>query len=463
MDLNFAVVSDTINEEKSVLRIRNIARNNYLNKNLERKEEFDSWKILYNANKNVSLMTRTAIVYHDYPMVVDTKNSKDKIVKESMIFIYFLSNSRSIANVTTLLCDFITDDNIIHRAVAKIIVPKKSYRYFWTGLQEYFLTCKLNDKRSKVNKVSLTDKDTKNSIDLVVKYPYSTPKNITLCLPIVYGFFERNMLIEWFEYYKWLGVDNFHTDVWNVSSSVLDVLKFYERENLISFQYVKSPIDFNYEWKENSLITNEKPMILKSLMAPLLNECFLLNKKRSKYILSVDFDEFITLKKQKKLLKLFEEYNKKFDCTSQLSFGHLFFDVTCNLTRMDTSSFLFSHTFRDTDFRYYAKKSLINPNNCDYISNHECIRSNNEYLSNFKNFYSCYVKLDDGYFGHYRKQSKCDREKVDTYIEDTIMLRYQDDLHVLFKNANYKFQNFLTAKKFNNILKIIKKLKQLFL
>ncbi|CAD5125947.1 DgyrCDS14126 [Dimorphilus gyrociliatus] len=395
----------------------------------------NNWSIL-RIKDNIEIWALSAIVQ-------DSETSHTIGYKHPALVIFFVANTRYLDKKANLICDIIAFNGSIKSRRAKVNTLKKSYRYKETGLQDYFITCPLYKDDTKLRKVGLRWR--KASIQLDVLYPYSKPSNLTICVPILYGYFEKNMLIEWFEYYKWLGVESIHVYPWRVSKTVMDVLRFFENKGMVVVKSIKNPVEINYKWKESMLFTNKKPMMIKAIMPPILNECFLMNSKRSRYVLSIDFDEVLMVRQKERLFTLIERYQKQKNCHSQLTFGQYFFEVSCNKTK-NHPSFLFSHVFRQKDkyFRYVAPKSIIDPRFCEYYGNHFCSRKIPAYINKKKEIFSkCLINRRDGFIAHFRKKSTCFRRTVNEYTEEKSLEKLKRDLEPIFKSAKQNFAKFL--------------------
>lgn len=390
----------------------------------------NDWKML-RISRNIKLMARSAII--KYSRLSETIGREKRIV-----IIPFLVNTKNFKKKADLYCDFYNFDNTILSKKGKIRFLKRSYRFAVSGIQEYILECPVSEDNVKLEKVNLRCKN--RFVQFKLKFTYTQPKNLTICLPPLYGYFDENMLIEWFEYYKWLGVDSIFIYPWKISKPVENVLKFYAKENFAVVQNLFTPVSTDYNWKENTIFTNSKPLLIKVIMPMYLNECFLMNSERSKFILSIDFDEFIILKKDKNLLSLVKRYQDE-NCYSQIEFGQLKYDVSCKRVNNHTS-FFFSHAFRESfkNFRYEASKSIINPKYCRYISNHRC--QYELYTDTNKKFTNCKVQLKDGYFGHFRKMTKCHKERINKFVEDKFNKNLEKELQPIFKKIKFNYQMF---------------------
>ena len=63
---------------------------------------------------------------------------------------------------------------------------------------------------------------------------------IAICAKIAYGYVNPEMVVEWMEYYKYMGVNHVVVFTFNLTADALTVLKFYEKQDFVEVL----PFDF---------------------------------------------------------------------------------------------------------------------------------------------------------------------------------------------------------------------------
>ena len=69
---------------------------------------------------------------------------------------------------------------------------------------------------------------------------------IAICAKIAYGYVNPEMVVEWMEYYKYMGVNHVIVFTFNLTADALTVLKFYEKQDFVEV------LPFDFPAKGNS-------------------------------------------------------------------------------------------------------------------------------------------------------------------------------------------------------------------
>lgn len=351
------------------------------------------------------------------------------------ITMYALSNTRTVSEMAGVTCNYIFNNKTITEK-PKIWLFTTGYRYKETHLQEYVFNCPVN-KVSFIPTYIFLRRDSSSAI-MKIEIPYHGKNLITLCVPLVYGSIDTTMVIEWFEYQRQLGIDLIELSVWQVTEKLLNIFKYYESINFLILNIVDIPYKVVLREPGNPLHPSRKPFFLKAFMPLPLNECFLMNALRSKYILSLDFDEFIFMntKNFSKYSHLIRHYDKKPNFVNLL-IGKIDIDVTCK-EKQKHDHFIFQHKYRQKLSKMvylYNPKSFVNAKNCPFVGNHYCIWKFEKTQKYFPMAEKKYA-----FVAHFRKKENCGKDLSD-YIKDHTI----NDLEIIL------------SKRFRKIKKLFKK------
>lgn len=351
------------------------------------------------------------------------------------ITMFVLSNTLKISDLKDITCGYTFFNKTIKRNIM-IKLTDHAFRWRETHLQEFVIQCPVNGIYPIPTYVFLERSDTEKTT-LKIERPYSGKYDIGLCVPVVYGSFNTDKLIEWFEFHKYFGVDFFDITLWNVSYSVLKVFKHYEAEQDAMLNVIDIPFQVKVDSLHSELKPSKKPYFLKAFMPIALNECYLMNSLRANYILSIDFDEFIYLNLTK--YRNFNEFLKHFGSRKNfvnLLMGKIYFDITCQLKANDSTSrqsFILQHSYRQSLKSMIFEdnpKSFSKPSNCPYIGNHFCVWYKEKSQTGFPRAYH-----KDVFISHFRKKEKCDEKIKKTYEKDNSLVRVEHALVPKFKIA----------------------------
>ena len=296
---------------------------------------------------------------------------------------------------------------------------------------EYIISCQLPTKQIVPDFVSIvTDKTEESDVLVPVTVPIKPVYQIDfgVCAAASFGNFNTSTMVEWFELHKIFGVKEFNLYNVSMSGSMKKVLGYYTSANDLILHQMP-PVIPRY---------GEVTGYLNTL--PSLNHCFFSNMYRYKHVVIVDFDEFITPKKEMtyaQLVKEIQKTNKGKDTWVSYTFNneYFFFDYPVDETQMKYLSVLRYRKRYKTNPFMFQPKSFINPKTCMIASNHYCVKQ-------FKGERITGISPKLGTVHHYKKcgfpknqpaYGKCP-VYLNISISDDTMLGYQKTLE---KNVNY--------------------------
>ena len=245
-------------------------------------------------------------------------------------------------------------------------------------------------------------------------------KDFGICVAIAFGQIPHSHFVEWMEFHRIFGVDEFNIYNGSISSDMNIVFNPYIEKGILRVFPMPPPInDFS-----------KKGVKLGSPAS--LNDCMMRNWYRYKYIILLDFDEFI-------IPRMHSNY------TSMLAA----IDITKNLTS-PWRSYTFRNTYHFDHFpvdasqpeylktmRYrtriepsrflYAAKSFIDPRQCLSVFNHYCYRR----FSSLKTPNTIDVSTSIAMSHHFRTcefdLAKCNTLSKQKTVDD-IMLKFKAQL-----------------------------------
>ncbi|CAD5115040.1 unnamed protein product [Dimorphilus gyrociliatus] len=347
------------------------------------------------------------------------------------VTLYVLSNVRRVKSIGSIFCKYGNAKEV----EAVVLWTNEAYRYPFTGLQEYVIHCPINvqivPNRIKIRKE-------KEVAELTIEKPQPGNEVISVCVPITYGSFDTKQLIEWFEFLRFFGVRTIDITIWRVPDNVLKVFKYYEQQNVVFINKMELPFKVSIDSRQNKLKPSRKPYLIKAFMPMALNECFIMNHLRSKYVLSLDFDEHIIMNSShfSSFHELIQSYEKP--GLVQVELCKLRYDVSCNM-KVDDKYFIFQHRYRQNISSASVldnPKSFITTSNCPYIGNHFCVWYNEKSQKEFPK-----VKLHLAHIAHYRKWKTCG-EELEYFELDDALLPFKSDLTARFDREMRKYQEF---------------------
>ena len=239
-----------------------------------------------------------------------------------------------------------------------------------------------------------------------------------ICVAIAFGSVDTAEFVEWMEFHRLLGVTEFNIYDGDISGDMDEVFQYYTRLGWLRVHKMPPAVD-------------EISYGAVKLSSPAsLNDCMLRNVYRYRYMIVIDFDEFIVPKVKLNYHDLLEEINKENKLSEpwmSYTFRNTYFlkDFEIDTAQPENAHTLrFRHRARPSR-AFYAAKSFIDPRRCFSVFNHYCyIR----FPKSDKKF-SIDVRPDLAACHHYRKCNikDCDTLKKEDTLDD-IMLSYKDKL-----------------------------------
>ncbi len=171
--------------------------------------------------------------------------------------------------------------------------------------------------------------------------------------------------MEWMEFHQIVGVTEFNVYNGDLQPNLHDVFDYYTTKGILHIRPMPPPVD-------------EKTVAAVKLSSPAsLNDCMLTNMYRYRFIVVIDFDEFLVPRNHSGLSDLIAHINSQEGLTQDwysYTFRNAFF---FNHFEQDTKQPEFLRTLR---FRnrappspyLYAPKSIVDPRRCFSVFNHYC-------------------------------------------------------------------------------------------
>ncbi|ESO00532.1 hypothetical protein HELRODRAFT_175489 [Helobdella robusta] len=295
----------------------------------------------------------------------------------------------------------------------------------------------LNHRSNENSNNNNNNHDSKNATDLFYH---------TTFLPIFYEFHEKPLvefsicvanghdrydpyqLLEWFEYYKMMGVKEFN--LYNTSySGVESLFKFYEKEGSLIMSQIPHPFGIQYR-------DTKKQNKIRNLRSVSLNDCMMRNMYRAKYLVVIDHDEFIVPRDNitnfHDLLVSAERTASKKD-KPVMSYGFLntYYFLSFNPEKYKSNKFRtlrFLHRTKPLP-PYTGSKSILSPLYCYNLMNHYCYTRLPFYNGTLSIFVSEAVALSHHYrfCGKFLLLETCTQLHT-SKIKDDSMLKFEDSI-----------------------------------
>lgn len=349
------------------------------------------------------------------------------------VTMFVLSNTQETKDLEDIICGYTFFNKTIKRKT-RVILTDQAYRWPETHLQEFVVQCPVNGIYPIPTYV-FVEREKKQRATLKIERPYSGRYNLGICVPVVYGSFDPDMLIEWFEFHKFFGIEFFDITLWNVNKKVLKIFKHYEKNKEAMLNLVDIPFQVRLDNSNSELNPSKKPYFLKAFMPIALNECYLMNSLRAKYIISMDFDEFLYINNVK--YRNYHNFMQRFDYKgfANVIIGKINFDITCQLESknlIERQTFIFKHSYRQPFKSMIVTdnpKSFSKPLNCPYIGNHFCVWNHEKTQYGYPR-----VGSKDVFIAHFRKKEECDEKILKTYEQDQTLNKLKELIIQRFKS-----------------------------
>lgn len=331
-------------------------------------------------------------------------------------------------------CKYLSNGELITQP-AKFSKLRNSWRYEFTGWQTIFILCPIPRNPPYPTRIQLINKLRDESASLLVEFQGSENYELTTCVPITYGDFNSEALIEWFEFQKYFGVEKVSMNIWKVSEENWKVFDYYRSTGLLDVHRLDAPYNISYKFATHKTFAPGKPYFLEVLYTVDLFECMMRNYQRTKFILVQDIDEILvphTYKNYKDIIHRNSEYNN-------IYFDMINFDITCDFVLRNESQFHFRRPFRLTlkpNQKPGPPKSIHRSEACGIFLQHNCVK----YVQG-KTVKRKHILRDDVMLRHYRKHGRCVDRNLSHYTIDTRLNRFAKDLNGIMKFAKHKILN----------------------
>ncbi|CAD5122921.1 unnamed protein product [Dimorphilus gyrociliatus] len=298
-------------------------------------------------------------------------------------------------------------------------VPR-SWRLEFTGWQSVHILCPISKVGPYPSQLILEDTKTLERVFLPVEIAESGSYNLIACVPIVYGNFNSEALIEWFELQRFFGVQKISMHVWKVSKENWEIFSYYKAQGLLDFYNLDTPYNITYTFEKNKSRAPAKPYFLEVLYSTDLTECMLRNYLRSTYIMVMDLDEVLVPKKVNnyhELLNKFKEYDT-------INFQMKNFDITCNFMIPDETHYFFKRPYKEIiaagKESLLPAKSIHKALKCLMFLQHNCVRPSKPYKKQM-------ISSDEVVLRHYRKRGRCVQSRRH-FVEDRSLNRFSPNI-----------------------------------
>jgi hypothetical protein len=185
-----------------------------------------------------------------------------------------------------------------------------------------------------------------------------------VCVAIAFDSINIKEFIEWFEFQKMLGVGEVNIYNGTITSESVELFNMYKPSGLRVFNM---PPPKPYYTRKGAKMSSPAS----------LNDCMLRNMYRYRYIIVVDFDEFITPVNHlnySSMLQSIDKYHKLTDPWMSYTFRNAYHMVETTPTKSDTPYLKTSvYTKRAPENKFlFAPKSFVDPRQCLSVFNHFC-------------------------------------------------------------------------------------------
>ena len=266
------------------------------------------------------------------------------------------------------------------------------------------------------------------------------PIEFGLCVVNGHGPFTPQEMVEWFEFYRLMGVKEFN--LYNTSyRGVDDVLDYYVRNNILVLDQIPHPLG-----PDDGLLEYSVKKI-RNLRITCLNDCMLRNMHRYRYLVVVDHDEFIVPRGNiTNFHDLIKESLAAIDAKEEvMSIGfqntYFFKSFPPDLYKPQHMKTLrFRHRTKPLA-PYTSSKSILKPDFCFNIMNHYC----NQFLPFYsgKVSYFCPSRLAMSHHyrfcGKFMRTPSCSRLHGER-IADDVMLKFEQPFVTNVENILFQLK-----------------------
>src|SRR6218665_3399261 len=285
-------------------------------------------------------------------------------------------------------------------------------------------SCQLNKSDFIPTHVSIATRLCANStIYLEIVHNRKSDKwthNFGICVKVSFGYIPPEMIVEWMEAYLMFGVTRVNIYNCSIDSRLDRVFDYYRQKGILELREMPPAVE-DYSNKGIRLGCPAS-----------LNDCMMRNMYSHRFIVVVDFDEFIVPRIHNNYLDMLEYIDRSENrATSHHTYSfrnayfYKYFPEDESQPKV-LSTLRLRHRAQPSEYQY-APKSFVDPRRCKSVFNHYC-------YVRFPNSGSLSVDVNTSVAlsHHYRSscpldKTKCEKQWKEQVVDD-VMLKYKDML-----------------------------------
>ena len=298
--------------------------------------------------------------------------------------------------------------------------------------REYILSCPVPVSRRLPKFVSVSEEKACKPLTTLLPVLHENhkvpPIEFGLCVVNGHGPFTPQEMVEWFEFYRLMGVKEFN--LYNTSYRGVDaVLDYYVRNKILVLDQIPHPLGSG---GGSSGYSEDK---IRNLRSTCLNDCMLRNMHRYRYLVVVDHDEFIVPRGNiTNFHDLIKESLAAIDAKEEvMSIGfvnvYFFKSFPPDLYKPVDMKTL-RYRFRTKPlYPYVASKSILKPTFCFNLMNHYCYVPLPLYIGKLSYFAPDHLATNQHYrlCGKFTSTPTCNELHGEKTADDS-MLRFETAL-----------------------------------
>ncbi len=191
------------------------------------------------------------------------------------------------ANTLDLICQIRNRENLLAVVAAEAVSIGVGLLYQGNKYQEMLYSCPVSIHCTRcLTDVSIVFQESETPQTIIpIQHARAslngTVPSVGVCVATAYGILNPVHLIEWFEFYRLLGVIEFNVYASAINEEALRVFRHYENLGILRLSHVRPPM------KDRCTACHRVANMA------VLNDCLYVNMERYKYVLTIDFDEFL--------------------------------------------------------------------------------------------------------------------------------------------------------------------------
>jgi hypothetical protein len=287
-----------------------------------------------------------------------------------------------------------------------------------------------------------------STIYLPVEKPVRAEPDVEFgaCVAIAFGSVPVPVFVEWMEFSRILGITEFNVyDAGMVNMS--QVFDYYTRRGWLKVHHMPPPVPelvkptiFNGTASPPKFMSPPSYSSVKLSSPASLNDCLLRNVYRYRYVVVIDFDEFIVPRFHNNYQQMVDDIDRKYrlrDRPYTYTFANTYFFLSFQQDQTQPS-YLRTLRYRrrvPPSGHGLAPKSFVDPRSCLSVFNHYCLRP---LRSSSTTLVHIHVSPDIARSHHYRYcgfSNKTCTEYFEHEIQDDVTLRYKHKLKAAVKSV----------------------------